>query len=124
MESADKYSVIITNKMYIKHYWVSYPEMDRFLIESNEVPKTHPNIKGLGVKFWLTDDNGVDYCLSVCDDDALLPGGNGVTQLTEEEWNALTEDLIKSQEQNLVRSEMTEEEWNALTEVQKLSINN
>jgi hypothetical protein len=108
--------------MYIKHYWVSYPGMDRFLIESNEIPKTHPNIKGLDVKFWLTGDNGVDYCLSVCDDDALLPGGNGVTQLTEEEWNTLTLDLIKLQEQNLVRSEMTEEELNTLTEVEKSSI--
>jgi len=108
--------------MYIKHYWVSYPGMDRFLIESNEVPKTHPNIKGLDVKFWLTGDNGVDYCLSVCDDDAILPGGNGVTQLTEEEWNTLTLDLIKLQEQNLVRSEMTEEELNTLTEVEKSSI--
>jgi hypothetical protein len=108
--------------MYIKHYWVSYPGMDRFLIESNEIPKTHPNIKGLDVKFWLTGDNGVDYCLSVCDDDAILPGGNGVTQLTEEEWNTLTLDLIKLQEQNLVRSEMTEEELNTLTEVEKSSI--
>ncbi len=108
--------------MYIKHYWVSYPGMDRFLIESNEVPKTHPNIKGLDVKFWLTGDNGVDYCLSVCDDDAILPGGNGVTQLTEEEWNTLTLDLIKLQEQNLVRSEMTEEEMNTLTESEKSSI--
>lgn len=108
--------------MYIKHYWVSYPGMDRFLIESNEIPKTHPNIKGLDVKFWLTGDNGVDYCLSVCDDDAILPGGNGVTQLTEEEWNTLTLDLIKLQEQNLVRSEMTEEELNTLTEAEKSSI--
>lgn len=86
--------------MYIKHYWVSYPGMDRFLIESNEVPKTHPNIKGLDVKFWLTDDNGVDYCLSICDDDAVLPGGNGVTQLTEEEWNAIVLDYNTKHPQN------------------------
>ena len=86
--------------MYIKHYWVSYPGMDRFLIESNEVPKTHPNIKGLDVKYWLTDDNGVDYCLSICDDDAVLPGGNGVTQLSEEEWNTITSELIAAQKQN------------------------
>jgi hypothetical protein len=110
--------------MYIKHYWVSYPGMDRFLIESNEVPKTHPNIKGLDVKFWLTNDNGVDYCLSVCDDDAILPGGNGVTQLTEEEWNAITADLIKLQEQNLVRSELSGEQLNVLTEAEKSSTNN
>jgi hypothetical protein len=87
--------------MYIKHYWVSYPGMDRFLIESNEVPKTHPNIKGLDVKFWLTDDNGVDYCISVCDDDAVLPGGNGVTQMSEEEWNAITDVIISSQNTNI-----------------------
>jgi len=86
--------------MYIKHYWVSYPGMDRFLIEKNEIPKTHPNIKGLDVKFWLTDDNGVDYCLSICDDDAVLPGGNGVTQLSEEEWNTITSELIAAQKQN------------------------
>lgn len=110
--------------MYIKHYWVSYPGMDRFLIESNEVPKTHPNIKGLDVKFWLTNDAGVDYCLSVCDDDAILPGGNGVTQLTEEEWNAITADLIKLQEQNLVRSELSGEQLNVLTEEEKSSTNN
>ena len=110
--------------MYIKHYWVSYHGMDCFLIESNEVSKTHPNIKGLGVKFWLTDDNGVDYCLSICDDDVVLPEGNGVTQLTEEEWNTLTSGLNKLQEQNLSRSEMTEEEWGVLTEAEKSSINN
>jgi hypothetical protein len=86
--------------MYIKHYWVIYPSLDRFLIEANEVPKTHPPIKGLDVKYWLTDDNGVDYCLSVCDDDAVLPGGNGVTQLTEEEWITLTTPLIESSQEN------------------------
>lgn len=83
--------------MYIKHYWVSYPGMDRFLIESNEVPKTHPNIKGLDVKYWLTDDNGVDYCLSICDDDAILPGGNGVTQLTKEQWENLIPPINSTQ---------------------------
>jgi hypothetical protein len=124
MESADKYSVIITNKMYIKHYWVSYPEMDRFLIESNEVPKTHPNIKGLNVKFWLTDDNGVDYCLSVCDDDALLPGGNGVTQLTEEEWNDIVIDYNSKQPQNTNTILPNGVNLSTLTEEEILSTNN
>lgn len=82
--------------MYIKHYWVSYPNLDRFLIEANEVPKSHPTIKGLDVKHWLTDDNGIDYCLSICDDDAVLPGGKGVTQLTEEEWNSLVPEVVET----------------------------
>jgi hypothetical protein len=110
--------------MYIKHYWVSYPEMDRFLIESNEVPKTHPNIKGLDVKFWLTDDNGVDYCLSVCDDDALLPGGNGVTQLTEEEWNDIVIDYNSKQPQNTNTILPNGVNLSTLTEEEILSTNN
>ena len=52
------------------------------------------DIKGLDVKYWLTNDNGVDYCLSICDDDAVLPGGNGVEQLAEEEWNIIVENII------------------------------
>ena len=110
--------------MYIKHYWVSYPVMDRFLIESNEVPKTHPNIKGLNVKFWLTDDNGVDYCLSVCDDDALLPGGNGVTQLTEEEWNDIVIDYNSKQPQNTNTILPNGVNLSTLTEEEILSTNN
>jgi len=110
--------------MYIKHYWVSYPGMDRFLIESNEVPKTHPNIKGLGVKFWLTDDNGVDYCLSICDDDAVLPGGNGVTQLTEEEWNTLTSELISAQNQNTNLGQLSQQELSTMSDAERASTTN
>ena len=110
--------------MYIKHYWVSYPGMDRFLIESNEVPKTHPNIKGLAVKYWLTDDNGVDYCLSVCDDDAVLPGGNGVTQLSEEEWNTLTSELISAQNQNTNLGQLSQQELSTMSDAEKASTTN
>lgn len=110
--------------MYIRHYWVSYPGMDRFLIESNEVPKTHPNIKGLDVKFWLTNDAGVDYCLSVCDDDAILPGGNGVTQLTEEEWNAITSELIAAQNQNANTAQLTQQELSAMSDAGRASASN
>ena len=110
--------------MYIKHYWVSYPGMDRFLIESNEVPKTHPNIKGLDVKFWLTDDNGVDYCLSVCDDDAVLPGGNGVTQLSEEEWNTITSELIAAQNQNANTTQLTQQELSSMSDAERSSATN
>ncbi len=108
--------------MYIKHYWVSYPGMDRFLIESNEVPKTHPNIKGLDVKFWLTGDNGVDYCLSVCDDDAVLPGGNGVTQLSEEEWNTLTSELIAAQNVNV--EQFSQQELSTMNDAERASTTN
>ena len=110
--------------MYIKHYWVSYPGMDRFLIESNEVPKTHPNIKGLDVKFWLTDDNGVDYCLSICDDDAVLPGGNGVTQLSEEEWNTITSELIAAQNQNANTTQLTQQELSSMSDAERSSATN
>ena len=110
--------------MYIKHYWVSYPGMDRFLIESNEVPKTHPNIKGLDVKFWLTDDNEVDYCLSVCDDDAVLPGGNGVTQLSEEEWNTITSELIAAQNQNANTTQLTRQELSSMSDAERSSATN
>jgi hypothetical protein len=110
--------------MYIKHFWVSYPGMDRFLIESNEVPKTHPNIKGLDVKYWLTNDNGVDYCLSVCDDDAILPGGNGVIQLSEEEWNNITLELISAQNQNSNTTQLSPEELNNMSDAERASATN
>ena len=104
--------------MYIKHYWVSYPGMDRFLIESNEVPKTHPNIKGLDVKYWLTDDNGINYCLSVCDDDAILPSGNGVTQLTKEQWEDSIPQVDIAQNQSTFNT-ISSEEIKTLADLEK-----
>ena len=75
---------------YIKHYYVDYENQSSFLVSTNTSPngKTHPTVKGLDVKVWCNDDQGIDYCLSVCADDASLPLLNGIEEITFDQWAA------------------------------------
>lgn len=102
---------------YLKHYYVDYADMKTFLINTNigKNGKTHPNIKGLDVKYWTTDAYGIDFCLSIINDDDVnlfLENGlleNGMEILYFEEWCNYVEiifnNLIQNnnlQEQNFV----------------------
>jgi hypothetical protein len=74
---------------YLKHYWVRNGE---YLTEpgQNGPLQSHPSISGLDVRYWLTDDRGVDYCLSTVGDNTLITEVDpGLKILTREEWDAI-----------------------------------
>ena len=74
---------------YLKHYYVESENTAEFLLNSNQsrTGKTHPPIRGLDVKFWDTDSQGIDYCLStVNDDDAIIPPSYGLEVLSFSDW--------------------------------------
>ena len=74
---------------YLKHYWVRDGE---YLTEpgQNGPLQSHPSIPGLEVRYWLTDDNGVDYCLSTVPDNTIATEVTpGLEILTETEWDAI-----------------------------------
>jgi len=74
---------------YLKHYYVESESPSEFLLNSNQsrTGKTHPLIRGLDVKFWDTDSQGIDYCLSIVnDDDAIIPPSYGVEVVSFSDW--------------------------------------
>jgi hypothetical protein len=74
---------------YLKHYWVRSGE---YLTEpgQNGPLQSHPAIPGLEVRYWLTDDNGVDYCLSTVSDNTLVTVVTpGLEILTKADWDAI-----------------------------------
>ena len=74
---------------YLKHYWVRNGE---YLTEpgQNGPLQSHPAIPGLEVRYWLTDDNGVYYCLSTVSDNTLVTVVTpGLEILTKADWDAI-----------------------------------
>jgi hypothetical protein len=74
---------------YLKHYYVESENPSEFLLNSNQsrTGKTHPPIRSLDVQFWDTDSQGIDYCLSIVnDDDAIIPPSYGVEVLSFSDW--------------------------------------
>lgn len=75
---------------YLRHYYVEYENQTEFITSTNtsRTGKTHPPIRSLDVKYWGVDSAGVDYCLSVVnDDDSIIPGDSvGIEILTFEAW--------------------------------------
>lgn len=110
---------------YLKHYWTD--ESGNYqTVKNKSVGRQHPSIEGLSVKYWLTDERGIDYCLSVCPDTTLVnvpPAG--IEVLTEQQydtlvsaipnpeqsqiepinWNYFREQLSKSQDFNSLLSQ-------------------
>ena len=76
--------------IYLKHYWV---RDGQYLTEPNQNGplQSHPTgIDGFSVRYWLTDDRGVDYCLSTASDNALVEEHDpGMQILTRQEWDAI-----------------------------------
>jgi hypothetical protein len=82
---------------YLRHYYVDGIDNKSFLIDTNigKDGKTHPNIRGLDVKYWTIDNNGIDYCLSVVDDDdAIIPVSTGIEILSFENWSNRVETIF------------------------------
>jgi hypothetical protein len=74
---------------YLRHYYVDGSDKKTFLVNTNigKDGKTHPNIRNLQVKYWTVDTAGIDYCLSIVDDDdAIIPTTNGIEVLSFENW--------------------------------------
>jgi hypothetical protein len=74
---------------YLKHYYVESENPSEFLLNSNQsrTGKTHPPIRSLDVQFWDTDSQGIDYCLSIVnDDDSIIPPSYGVEVLSFSDW--------------------------------------
>ncbi len=74
---------------YLKHYWM---RDGQYLTEpgQNGPMQGHPGIQGLDVKYWLTDENGVDYCLSTVPDSVLVEEVTpGLEILTKQQWDAI-----------------------------------
>jgi len=80
--------------IYLKHYWV---REGQYLTEpgQNGPEQHHPEgIDGLSVKYWLTDERGVDYCLSTASDNALINEVNpGMKVLSRGEWNQIVSQI-------------------------------
>ena len=73
----------------LKHYWVRNGE---YLTEpgQNGPLQSHPALPGLEVRYWLTDDRGVDYCLSTVPDNTLITEVTpGLEILSQDEWDAI-----------------------------------
>jgi hypothetical protein len=74
---------------YLKHYYVESENTSEFILNTNQsrTGKTHPPIRSLDVQFWDTDSQGIDYCLSIVnDDDAIIPPSYGVEVLSFSDW--------------------------------------
>jgi hypothetical protein len=76
--------------IYLKHYWM---RDGQYLTEPNQNGplQSHPTgIDGFSVRYWLTDDRGVDYCLSTASDNALVEEHDpGMQILQKNEWDAI-----------------------------------
>jgi hypothetical protein len=74
---------------YLKHYYVESENTSEFILNTNQsrTGKTHPPIRSLDVQFWDTDSQGIDYCLSIVnDDDAIIPPSYGLEVLSFSDW--------------------------------------
>jgi hypothetical protein len=74
---------------YLKHYYVESENPSEFILNTNQsrTGKTHPPIRNLDVQFWDTDSQGIDYCLSIVnDDDAIIPPSYGLEVLSFSDW--------------------------------------
>jgi hypothetical protein len=75
--------------MYIEHYWM---RGGQYLTTpgSNGSLQEHPPIKGLDVKIWTQDENGVDICYSwVPDNTTITEVTPGLRIITEAEFQAV-----------------------------------
>ena len=74
---------------YIKHYYVD-AVTGQYLVDTNHTDngKTHPDLVGLDVIFWFTDNNEIDYCLSTVPDSTTVPLIVGIEELTYQTFAA------------------------------------
>jgi hypothetical protein len=109
--------------MLLKHYWVDRDDINVFALtqEQYQTPlfgTIAPNIPGLEIIYRLTDENDIAYCLSTCPDDSVIPEAEGITILTQEEWDeeiAAYDARQESKRLDIVRkyrnTALTETDW-------------
>ena len=88
---------------YLKHYWISIIT-GSYAVSDNPVEKRHPEAEfpGLDVKIWMSDENGIDVCLSVVPDttsvsDIIIGDKKAVQVLTEDQFNSVSIPYLESQ---------------------------
>ena len=88
---------------YLKHYWISI-STGSYAVSDNPVEKRHPEAEfpGLDVKIWMSDENGIDVCLSVGPDttsvsDIIIGDKKAVQILTEDQFNSVSIPYLESQ---------------------------
>ena len=75
--------------MYIEHYWMRDGKYLTGIGENGSL-QHHPNIPGINVLVWTTDDRGVDLCYSyVPDSTPIVEVTPGLRKITEEEFQAV-----------------------------------
>jgi hypothetical protein len=110
--------------IYLKHYWM---RDGQYLTEpgQNGSLQYHPGngIDGFSVRYWLTDDRGVDYCLSTASDNALIQEHDpGMQILTRQEWDEIISTIPEPEPQPEPEGQP---DWNTFkqTAVASLSLN-
>ena len=96
--------------IYLKHYWM---RDGQYLTEPNQNGplQSHPPIPELSVRYWLTDERGVDYCLSTVPDQVLITEVTpGLEILSREEWDAIVATIPAPEPQPQPAGEP---DWNA-----------
>lgn len=104
--------------IYLKHYWV---RDGQYLTEpgQNGPLQAHPNIPGLEVRYWLTDGNGVDYCLSTVPDDTLVTEVTpGLEILTKADWDSIVATIPEPEPEPMSTIEVpAEPNWDSFESV-------
>ena len=77
----------------LKHYWVDRDNPCVYATTAAHYAQPRfgtiaPQIAGLDIQVRLIDENGINYCLSQCPDDTVVPDVDGVSIVTQDEWDA------------------------------------
>ena len=77
----------------LKHYWVDRDNPSVYATTAAHYAQPRfgtiaPQIAGLDIQVRLVDENGINYCLSQCPDDTVVPDVDGVSVVTQAEWDA------------------------------------
>lgn len=77
----------------LKHYWVDRDNPSVYATTAAHYAQPRfgtiaPQIAGLDIQVRLIDENGINYCLSQCPDDTVVPDVDGVSIVTQDEWDA------------------------------------
>ena len=77
----------------LKHYWVDRDNPSVYATTAAHYAQPRfgtiaPQIAGLDIQVILIDENGINYCLSQCPDDTVVPDVDGVSVVTQDEWDA------------------------------------
>lgn len=107
----------------LKHYWVDRSNITIFALSQSQYNTplfgtVAPNIPGLEIVYRIFDENGIPFCLSTCPDEVEVTETEGLTILTQEQWDEeiATYDAIQEVKRlDIVRTyrdrALTETDW-------------